>query len=351
MTFARVATAAALLCAVDGARVSARKSGARSSCGSKGLSAMSNESHMQIVNGETATECEWKWQAGLKYGNMPFCGGMLISEDWVLTAAHCASSPTFDVVLGEYKPGVSSGYEQVRAAVEVIRHPGYNSNTFEWDLCMVRLASPVQMTNCVGTVCLPEGDDVKPGSTCWISGWGTLSSGGSQPDVLQEAEVTIISNADCVNKYEYTASQIDGTMICAQGKTADGEISDACQGDSGGPLVCQSAGVWTLYGATSWGNGCAGATYPGIWARVHEGMPWIEGILTGNPVPTPAPAPSACPSATSSGPDSNGDCRCNSGLYCYLNGASGCPFSYTANYGWTSTGRFSTTCGDACVCK
>jgi len=281
---------AAVLCATDGARNRAKSA---ASCGSKGRS-MRNGTHMQIVNGETADPCEWKWQAGLTSGRMPFCGGMLISADWVLTAAHCAetsNSPGFDVVLGDYKPKQTSGKEQRRKAVQVIRHPGYNQNTMNWDLAMVKLSSPVSMSDCVGTVCLPSGGDVSPGTSCWITGWGTLKSGGSQPDVLQQTQVDIISNSDCVKSYDYTSNDITDTMICAQG-TADGKIQDACQGDSGGPLVCQSSGVWTLYGATSWGYGCAGPSYPGIWARVHMGMSWINSVLSGEYTPPAAPAPS-----------------------------------------------------------
>jgi len=252
--------------------------------------------HIEIVNGQQAEACYWKWQAGLKQGTMPFCGGMLIDKQWVLTAAHCAetsNSPGFDVALGDYQPKRSSGNEQVRAATQVIRHPSYNPNTMDWDLAMVKLSSPVSMTSCVGTVALPS-SNVAAGTECWISGWGTLNSGGSQPDVLMEAPVDIISNSDCTSKYDYTSSQITSHMICAQGKRSNGQIMDACQGDSGGPLVCQDGGSWTLYGATSWGYGCADAAYPGIWADVYDGVSWIQDVMSGNYVP-PAPKPDDCP--------------------------------------------------------
>merc|ERR1719330_2343302 len=150
------------------------------------------------------------------------------------------------------------------------------------------------MNDVVGTVCLPtEGNDVQGGESCQITGWGTLSSGGSRPRILQEAQVTALSNQDCQNT-AYAASEITPDMLCAQGRNAAGGITDACQGDSGGPLVCNTGGQWAVYGATSWGYGCAGANYPGVWSRVHTALDWIDSVMNGEaPAPTP-PAGGPC---------------------------------------------------------
>lgn len=236
------------------------------------------------MNGEDASECEWKWQVGLwKSSWGPFCGGTLIADNWVLTAAHCVTRPDFYVVAGDWKTNDVSDNQQRLQAAQVFRHPGYNSRNMTKDYALVKLQGSFELTGCVGTACLPEeGNDLKPGQTCWITGWGTLSAGGSQPRTLQEASVNIISNTDCVNNFNYQQKHIDSTMICAQGKTADGQIKDACQGDSGGPLVCEDSGKWSIYGATSWGFGCAGATYPGIWSRVHEVLEWVDDTMNGN---------------------------------------------------------------------
>jgi len=276
----RLAVVAAL---VTGA---AARSNATASCGAKGRS-MST----QIVNGEDADDCEWKWQVGFQSStslrNTPWCGGSLVAEQWVLSAAHCASTPNFYVVAGQYDVRTVSGKEQVKQAVEVIRHPDYNSNTQSHDFVMVKVDSPFTFSDCVGSVCLPS-SAVAAGTSCWITGWGTLSSGGSQPKIMQEGQVSIISNSDCVNDYSYTSSDIDSSMLCAQGKSG-GKIVDACQGDSGGPLVCASGSTYTLYGATSWGYGCAGAKYPGIWSKISTVTDWVNSVLDGSYVPPPPP--------------------------------------------------------------
>lgn len=265
--------AAALLCFAEGARLAKRES---ASCGVRGGA---NDASIEIVNGEVATECEWKWQVGLwtSAGSKPFCGGMLIAADWVLTAAHCIVFSNFTLAAGDYKPLETSSKEQTRWAKRIVKHPRYDFDwQGSWDFALVQLDSPMQLNSCVGTVCLPRSGDVAPDTSCWITGWGTLRSGGSQPDVLVEAQVETISTADCGSKYGYRSYQITESMLCAQGRSAKGRVTDACQGDSGGPLVCQNGGAWTLYGATSWGYGCADERYPGVWARVHEALDWID---------------------------------------------------------------------------
>merc|ERR1719454_718764 len=178
------------------------------------------------------------------------------------------------------------------------------------------------MNGCVGTVCLPGANDVAPGSTCWITGWGTLSSGGSSPNVLQEAAVQVLSNQECKDT-GYSSSQITDSMLCAQGRNSNGGITDACQGDSGGPLVCQQGGQFVIQGATSWGYGCAGATAPGVWARVWNQLDWIQSTAyTGPPTPAP-PTPPPPPPGTWE----------LSGSGCTMSGACVSSSNYPGNYG------------------
>merc|ERR1719384_2753157 len=223
---------------VEGLRKNAQKH--QSQCGLTGQSIQSTP-NISIVNGDEAKECAWKWQVGLKSSSSgrPWCGGMLITPEWVLTAAHCLEGESQSgvwVVAGEHNVRERSGNEQTVRSAKWINHPRYNTRSNDFDIGLIKLQTPMEMTGCVGTVCLPAAD-VAPGTKCMISGWGTLSSGGSSPTILQQAEVTVMSNEEC-RSTSYSSSQITDSMLCAQGKRSNGAITDACQGDSGGPLVC-----------------------------------------------------------------------------------------------------------------
>merc|ERR1712037_419142 len=221
-------------------------------CGVKGGAA-----NGRIVGGQETEEHEYPWQVGLvkPNGRTPWCGGTLISPTHVLTAAHCTlmahpeNASSIRVLLGEHNTD-DSDFNRVDVA-EIINHPKYNERILDNDFAILRLANPVTFTNEVSPACLPADlSNTFAGVLATVTGWGTLSSGGSQPTVLQEVDVTVTTNTACENAYG--SSMITANMICA----ADSG-KDSCQGDSGGPMIAPENGRQALIGVVSWGYGCA----------------------------------------------------------------------------------------------
>uniref|UniRef100_A0A8C3XKK9 Peptidase S1 domain-containing protein n=1 Tax=Chelydra serpentina TaxID=8475 RepID=A0A8C3XKK9_CHESE len=210
------------------------------------------------------------------------CGGFLIREDVVMTAAHCncnlgdSASFKISVLLGAHN--VKKKREPGRQKIWVRRqipHPEFNDETLENDIMLLQLAKRAKRNKWVKTIALPHvNEKVKPGIICSVAGWGiTEKKTECTPDTLQEVDVKVLDDDVCLknpnmNYPGYNASTGNYSLSCSHSVTRF-----IAQGDSGGPLVCGE----TAQGIVSWGP--KDEPPPGVYTRVSTFIPWIEAMM------------------------------------------------------------------------
>ncbi|KAL0994363.1 hypothetical protein UPYG_G00121180 [Umbra pygmaea] len=229
----------------------------------------------RIVGGEIALRGAWPWQVSLQAMGQHLCGGSIIRPEWILTAAHCVesiSSPNEWTVYAGYLTLTEMNFATGNSVGCIISHKNYNKVTGDNDIALMKLNIPLTMSTSVRPVCLPNvGLNLAPEREAWISGWGSIRTGGSAEENLRQAQITIYSRNTC-NVPSVYDGLVTASMICA-GRLAGGV--DSCQGDSGGPMVTKESSIWWLVGDTSWGIGCATRNKPGIYGNVTYFLPWI----------------------------------------------------------------------------
>ena len=246
----------------------------------------------------------------------------------ILTAAHCK------VTAGQYiMAGAVNKNQGTNVKVKSVINGAWNQQTMDNDIAILKLETALTLGTTIQAACLPS-DNFNPaaGTTCHVSGWGTLKENGDVPTNLQYVSVPVVDQAKCNAAY---SNGITANMICA-GLATGGK--DSCQGDSGGPFVCMENGKPVVTGVVSFGIGCARAQYPGVYARVTKYLPWIKSNMepaTSPPAPSP-PAPTPAPPAGVCGvPGWKGDKFCddeNNNAGCEYDGGDCCGTNVDKTY-------------------
>lgn len=233
----------------------------------------------RIFNGTNALPQEFPYMVSVLFAGNHSCGGSLLSENYVLTAAHCYRGlENCSVVAGEHTHSVASGDEQRRKVVAFMRHESYNNDAGPFDIAVLKVDRPFVLNEAVQTIRLARGGggaSEQVGKVAVVSGWGMTGKTTGTADVLQKAFAPIQSGKICKKNFP----QYDETGLCAG--RLDG-LSTVCIADSGGPLVVRAEdGSFEQIGIVSYGpTTCSDEIkQPDVYVRVSALRNWIESKL------------------------------------------------------------------------
>ncbi|XP_031534639.2 mast cell protease 1A-like [Vicugna pacos] len=200
-------------------------------------------------------------------GKITACGGFLVREDFVLTAAHCWGS-SISVTLGAHNIDKQEGTQQVIQVRRAIPHPDYDDENVANDIMLLQLTRKANLTTAVSPIRLPQGKElVKPGMVCSVAGWGLLGVNKPAAAKLQEVELEVQTDQQCIHHYKHYDAT---TQICAGNPR---KKKNCFEGDSGGPLLCNSV----AQGIVSFGT--KNGTPPSVYTRISSFLYWIKNTM------------------------------------------------------------------------
>lgn len=221
----------------------------------------------RIVGGKPTTIEEHPWQVSIRNFGGHICGGSIIRENLVVSAAHCIDGGLTLFMSIYYGSSFVKNGGEIVGISRLVKHEKYDSSNLNNDIGLLFLKKSLIFGPKIGPVKLPtQGHRMPVGVRALVTGWGALSEVGSSPTQLQEVTVSIIDDNVC----NHAVNIVKDTMVCA----GDYELGgiDSCQGDSGGPLTISGE----LQGIVSWGYGCADSKFPSVFSRVSMYRDWID---------------------------------------------------------------------------
>ncbi|OAA34318.1 trypsin-related protease [Metarhizium rileyi] len=229
-----------------------------------------------IVGGAPAKEGDFPYIVAININDSAYCGGSLVNEDTVVTAAHCSTLNISNYSIRAGSLAWASG-GTVSKVSAIHSHPGWSFATNDNDVAVWKLSEPIQESSTIQYAKLPEkGSDPAAQSIATVAGWGDLQEYGPSSEELQKVSVPIVNRTTCKDAYANRPGKPNVTknMFCA-GLEDGGK--DSCQGDSGGPIIDAATG--TLIGVVSWGEGCAQPGIYGVYTRLGNYIDYINQYL------------------------------------------------------------------------
>jgi len=247
-----------------------------------GIRPLVSRNESRVVQGIIAIPGDWGWQVSLNNNGRHFCGGSLINNEWVISAAHCFSGSIagYTVLLGVHDRINQESWVIVRRVKNLINHPSWNSALIRNDASLLKLDSPVSYTDNILPICMPTDsstiNDHHAGETIHVTGWGSAAIGGALHTVKMQGNHVVLTEAAARARY---GVRFDVNTQIAAGFQND--MSGPCQGDSGGPFTTTNIdGKWFLVGIVSWGMGCG---HGGVYTRVDRFLSWFASTMSAYP--------------------------------------------------------------------
>ncbi|XP_046389305.1 transmembrane protease serine 9-like [Ischnura elegans] len=222
-----------------------------------------------IVGGEEVLGREFPAQISLRVFDKHNCGGSILNQEWILTAAHCSQYDAKYLTVYSGSNLLSGGTKHQVTEIHYNDDFDYEHG-FANDVGVMKVSPSFVFGNGVEPIKLPQrGLETPAGANATIVGWGRVYAGGPGPDNLLKADINIFDHEKCTAMYDSPADMhVYDSQICAGG---DG-VKDACNGDSGGPLLVNNE----IVGIVSWGRPCAVKGYPTVFTKVSDFIDWIE---------------------------------------------------------------------------